>query len=62
MDNTELEGVEHVDFVYSSTNRILHWVRAIVITGLAITGFYIADPFLSPGESTSDLVYGYIGT
>jgi len=57
MDNTELEGVEHVDFVYSSTNRILHWVRAIVITGLAITGFYIANPFLSPGESTNDLVY-----
>lgn len=57
MDNTEFEGVDHVDFVYSSTNRILHWVRAIVITGLAITGFYIADPFLSSGESTSDLVY-----
>jgi len=57
MDNSELEAVEHVSFVYSSTNRILHWVRAIVITGLAITGFYIAKPFLSPGDSTNDLVY-----
>jgi Ni/Fe-hydrogenase 1 B-type cytochrome subunit len=58
MDNSELEAVEHVSFVYSSTNRILHWIRAVVITGLAITGFYIANPFLSPGESTDDLVYG----
>ena len=57
MDNSELEAVEHVSFVYSSTNRILHWIRAIVITGLAITGFYIARPFLSAGESTNDLIY-----
>jgi len=57
MDNSELEGIEHVSFVYSSTNRILHWVRAFVITGLAITGFYIASPFLSAGESSDKLVY-----
>lgn len=58
MDNSELEGIEHVSFVYSSTNRILHWVRAFVIIGLAITGFYIASPFLSPGESSDQLIYG----
>jgi len=57
MDNSELEAIEHVSFVYSSTNRILHWIRAIVITGLAITGFYIAVPFLSPGESNDNLIY-----
>ena len=57
MNNEEIEAVEHVDFVYSALNRLLHWIRAFVITALAVTGFYIASPFLSPGESTSDLVY-----
>lgn len=57
MDNEKIEAVEHVSFVYTSTNRVLHWIRALVITGLTVTGFYIASPFLSPGESTSDLVY-----
>lgn len=57
MDNTQPKGVEHISFVYSSANRVLHWVRAIVITGLAITGFYIASPFLSSGGSSDDLIY-----
>lgn len=58
MDKRESSGVEHVSFVYSSTNRLLHWIRAVVITGLAITGFYIASPFLSSGESSDQLIYG----
>ncbi len=57
MDNTQPKGVEHISFVYSSANRVLHWIRAIVITGLAITGFYIASPFLSSGGSSDDLIY-----
>ena len=57
MNNEEIEAVEHVDFVYTSANRILHWIRAFVVTGLAATGFYIASPFLSPGESSDNLVY-----
>ena len=57
MKNEELEAVEHVDFVYTSANRILHWIRALVVTGLAVTGFYIASPFLSPGESSDQLLY-----
>ena len=56
MKNEEI-AVEHVDFVYTSTNRILHWIRAFVVTGLAVTGFYIASPFLSPGESSDQLMY-----
>jgi len=44
-------------FVYSSTNRILHWTRAIVITGLTITGFYIAKPFLAPAGSSDKLLF-----
>lgn len=48
---------DHPDFVYSVSNRVLHWIRAIVITGLIITGFYIAEPFLSPEGSTDKLLY-----
>lgn len=58
MKDDEIEAVEHISFVYTGVNRILHWIRASVVIGLVITGFYIADPFLSPGESTDDLVYG----
>jgi len=48
---------EHPTFVYSSINRILHWMRALVITGLTITGFYIAKPFLSPEGSSDKLLF-----
>lgn len=45
-------------FVYSAANRLLHWLRAIVITGLTVTGFYIASPFHSHGSSHHPLIYG----
>ena len=48
---------DHPDFVYSSANRMLHWIRALVIIGLIVTGFYIADPFLTPEGSTDKLLY-----
>lgn len=57
MGQTEKYVSDHPDFVYSSTNRILHWIRALVITGLIVTGFYIADPFLTPVDSTDKLLY-----
>ena len=57
MKKPEEEIIEHSDFVYGSTNRILHWIRALVITGLIITGFYIADPFLTSDGSTDKLLY-----
>ena len=57
MGQEEKYTSDHPDFVYSSGNRILHWTRALVITGLIITGFYIADPFLAPEGSTDKLVY-----
>ena len=58
MGQTEKCVTNHPDFVYSSNNRILHWIRALVITGLIITGFYLADPFLSPEGSTEKLLFG----
>ncbi|MEA2047928.1 MAG: Ni/Fe-hydrogenase, b-type cytochrome subunit [Campylobacterota bacterium] len=57
MGQEEKYTSDHPDFVYSSSNRILHWIRALVVTGLIITGFYIADPFLSPEGSTDKLLY-----
>jgi Ni/Fe-hydrogenase 1 B-type cytochrome subunit len=57
MEHEEKYTSDHPDFVYSSSNRILHWMRAIVITGLIVTGFYIADPFLTPEGSTDKLMY-----
>lgn len=56
MNKSESSGVEHVSFVYSSANRILHWIRAVVISGLVITGFYIARPFVSSPTSTDQLI------
>lgn len=58
MGKIEKYTSDHPDFVYSSSNRILHWIRALVITGLIITGFYIADPFLSSDGSTDKLLFG----
>ncbi len=57
MGQTEKYVTDHPDFVYSSSNRILHWIRALVITGLIITGFYIANPFLSSDGSTDKLLF-----
>ena len=57
MGQTEKCVTNHPDFVYSSNNRILHWIRALVITGLIITGFYIADPFLASKGSTDKLLF-----
>ena len=57
MAHEEKYTSDHPDFVYSSGNRILHWIRALVITGLIITGFYIADPFLTSEGSTDKLLY-----
>lgn len=57
MSEEEVCITEYPDFVYSSTNRILHWIRALVITGLTITGFYIAKPFLSPAGSSDKLLF-----
>ncbi len=58
MGQTEKCVTNHPDFVYSSSNRILHWIRALVITGLIITGFYLADPFLASEGSTDKLLFG----
>ena len=46
--------------VFSPAIRIFHWLRALTILVLVITGFYIAWPFLVAPESTDVLVQGWI--
>lgn len=58
MGQIEKYTSDHPDFVYSTSNRVLHWIRALVITGLIITGFYIADPFLASEGSSDKLLFG----
>jgi Ni/Fe-hydrogenase 1 B-type cytochrome subunit len=52
------ESVYYPEFVYSAMNRILHWVRAISITILTVTGLYIASPFLAPTGEPDSLLFG----
>ena len=49
------------DFVYSAANRLLHWLRALTVTILTVTGFYIAEPFLSAPGSSDKLVFAQWG-
>ena len=49
------------DFVYSGANRLLHWLRALTITILTITGFYIANPFLAAPNNTDKLIFAQWG-
>ncbi len=48
-------------YVYEAPLRIWHWVNALGITVLAITGYFIASPLPSvPGEATDNFLMGYI--
>ncbi|MCL1060068.1 Ni/Fe-hydrogenase, b-type cytochrome subunit [Shewanella gelidimarina] len=46
--------------VFGAAIRIFHWLRALAILILIITGFYISWPFLVAPESSDVLVQGYI--
>ena len=56
MLNTEVntaikkEIEQHLEF--GGMTRFLHWVRAIVIIFLIVSGFYIAYPFLQPDANS----------
>ena len=48
-------------YVYEAPVRIWHWVNALAITVLAITGYFIGQPPPSvPGEATFNFLFGYI--
>ncbi len=48
-------------YVYEAPVRIWHWVNALSITLMAITGYLIANPLPSmPGEASDHFVMGYV--
>ncbi|WP_237154110.1 Ni/Fe-hydrogenase, b-type cytochrome subunit [Oryzibacter oryziterrae] len=48
-------------YVYEAPVRLWHWVNALCITILAITGYFIGSPLPTmPGEASDSFVMGYI--
>lgn len=48
-------------YVYEAPVRLWHWVNALAITVLAITGWFIASPLPSqPGEASENFLMGYV--
>ena len=49
-------------FVYEWPVRVWHWLTAISIVVLTVTGFYIGRPFMPnmPGEATDQFFMGYM--
>lgn len=48
-------------YVYQAPLRVWHWVNALAITVLAVTGYLIANPLPSvPGEASDSYLMGYI--
>ncbi|NTV97137.1 MAG: Ni/Fe-hydrogenase, b-type cytochrome subunit [Thiobacillus sp.] len=48
-------------YVYEAPVRLWHWVNALAITVLAITGYFIGSPLPSmPGEASDHFLMGYI--
>lgn len=48
-------------YVYEAPVRLWHWVNALAITVLAITGYFIGSPLPTmPGEASEHFLMGYI--
>lgn len=48
-------------YVYEAPVRVWHWVNALAITVLALTGYFIGVPLPStPGEASDHYLMGYI--
>jgi len=61
-DLNQADAIRSV-YVYEAPVRLWHWVNALAITVLAITGFLIASPLPSPGgEASQHFVMGYVRT
>ena len=59
--NTAVEVKRTAVYVYEAPVRIWHWVNALAITVLAVTGYLIGSPPPSlPGEASEHFLMGYI--
>ncbi len=48
-------------YVYEAPVRIWHWVNAVSILTLALTGYFIGSPLPSvPGEASANFLMGYM--
>jgi Ni/Fe-hydrogenase 1 B-type cytochrome subunit len=48
-------------YVYEAPVRLWHWVNALAITVLAVTGYFIGSPLpTQPGEASANYLMGYI--
>ena len=48
-------------YVYEAPVRIWHWINALAIVVLAITGYFIGSPLpTQPGEASANFLMGYI--
>ncbi|AAP85759.1 Ni/Fe-hydrogenase, b-type cytochrome subunit (plasmid) [Cupriavidus necator H16] len=48
-------------YVYEAPVRLWHWVNALAIVVLAVTGFFIGSPPATrPGEASANFLMGYI--
>ena len=48
-------------YVYEAPVRIWHWVNALAITVLGLTGYFIGSPLpTQPGEASANYLMGYI--
>ncbi len=48
-------------YVYQAPVRIWHWINALAITVLAVTGYFIGSPLPAvPGEASDNFLMGYI--
>jgi Ni/Fe-hydrogenase 1 B-type cytochrome subunit len=48
-------------YVYEAPVRIWHWINALAITVLAVSGYFIGSPLPSvPGEASANFLMGYI--
>ena len=48
-------------YVYEAPVRLWHWINALAITVLAVTGYFIGSPLpTQPGEASANFLMGYI--
>lgn len=48
-------------YVYEAPVRLWHWINALAITVLAVTGYFIGSPLpTQPGEASANYLMGYI--
>lgn len=48
-------------YVYEAPVRLWHWINALAITVLAVTGYFIGSPLPTmPGEASDHFLMGYI--